>query len=227
MNDPQQTILIIEDEVDIAEIVLEYLQREGYHSIHVLSGIEAIKILNMQSVDLLLLDVNLPGMSGFDLCREIRKKSQIPIIMATARVEEIDRLIGLELGADDYICKPYSPREVVARVKSVLRRSTQMLTGGEDNKQYEIDREAFSFKVKGHRVDLTPSEFKLIAALAQKNGRVMSRSQLLDVLSDDVDVFDRTVDSHIKNIRKKIMIFLPDQEVIQTVYGVGYRFHLF
>ena len=174
--------------------------------------------------DLVLLDVMLPGLDGFQLCRMIRSVSAIPIIMMTARVEEIDRLIGLELGADDYICKPYSPREVVARVKAVLRRHKPDANLQKALvKTFEIDREAFVLKILGKKIDLTPSEFKLIAAMGEKPGRVWSRSQLLDVFMGDKEVFDRTIDSHIKNIRKKIALHFPELDLIQSVYGIGYR----
>ena len=154
----------------------------------------------------------------------MRQKSQVPIIMVTARVDEIDRLIGLEMGADDYICKPFSPREVVARVKAVLRRQQQAL-GSQDTKPIlVIDPLTFGVKIQGQTIDLTILEFKLLSALATLPGQVMSRAQLLDTLSDKKDVFDHTIDSHIKNLRKKLSHFLPDQEVIQTIYGVGYRF---
>jgi len=226
MQERKDRILLVEDEVNIAEIVIEYLEKDGFDVEHVTSGTVALKKAQEQLFDLMLLDVMLPGLSGFDVCREIRKTSQLPIIIVTARVEEIDRLIGLEFGADDYICKPFSPREVVARVKAVLRRHKIALTSHETEKLIVIDCDAFSVKIKGRAVDLTPSEFKLLAALAAHPSRVMSRTQLLDVLSDEKDVFDRTIDSHIKNIRKKLNIYLADQEIIQTIYGVGYRYEL-
>jgi two-component system response regulator BaeR len=147
--------------------------------------------------------------------------------MMTARVEEIDRLIGLELGADDYICKPFSPREVVARVKAVLRRRAPIgQFDQEANRALEIDHESFVLRLHGRKIDLTPSEFKLVAALGAKPGRVWSRAQLLDVFSGEKDVFDRTIDSHIKNIRKKITQYFPELDLIQSVYGIGYRLEL-
>jgi len=222
-----QRILLVEDEVNIAQIVREYLLKEGFEVIHEVSGLKALEIFNQQAFDLLLLDLMLPGLSGLELCKTVRQKSEVPIIMVTARVDEIDRLIGLEMGADDYICKPFSPREVVARVKAVLRRQQQSPSIKNTEPVLAIDPFTFNVKVKGQSIDLTPSEFKLLSALAARPGRVMSRMQLLDTLSDEKDVFDRTIDSHIKNLRKKLNPFLPDQEVIQTIYGVGYRFFAF
>jgi two-component system response regulator BaeR len=223
----KQKILVVEDETAIAEIVIEYLQREGYEAVAQTSGDRVQAMLIQQNFDLILLDVMLPGMNGFDLCREIRKTSMIPIIMMTARVEEIDRLIGLELGADDYICKPFSPREVVARTKAVLRRhefAKKNQDKTSEHQEFELDQAAFLLKIRGQKVDLTPSEFKLLSALAARPNNVMSRSQLLDVLSDEKDVYDRTIDSHIKNLRKKISKYLPERDIVQTIYGIGYRF---
>jgi two-component system response regulator BaeR len=222
-----QRILLVEDEINIAQIVREYLLKEGFEVRHEVSGIKALELFNTQAFDLLLLDLMLPGMSGLELCKAVRQHSQVPIIMLTARVDEIDRLIGLEMGADDYICKPFSPREVVARVKAVLRRHQLGFTQQKSEAILEIDAAAFSVKIKGQLLDLTPSEFKLLSTLAARPGQVLSRAQLLDALSDEKDVFDRTVDSHIKNLRKKLSPFLPEQEVIQTIYGVGYRFFIY
>lgn len=227
MSTAKGQILIIEDEVAIAEIVVDYLKRDGFETEHRVDGREVQSLVTTGRFALILLDVMLPGADGFELCRAIRKVSAIPIIMMTARVEEIDRLIGLELGADDYVCKPFSPREVVARVKAVLRRHSP----GESLKQadslpLEIDQDSFVLRLYGKKIDLTPSEFKLVAALGAKPGRVWSRAQLLDVFLGEKDVFDRTIDSHIKNIRKKIAQYFPDLDLIQSVYGIGYRLEL-
>ena len=227
MQKTNQRILLVEDEINIAQIVREYLLKEGFEVQHEVSGIKALELFNTQAFDLLLLDLMLPGMSGLELCKAVRQHSQVPIIMLTARVDEIDRLIGLEMGADDYICKPFSPREVVARVKAVLRRHQLGFTQQKSEAILQIDAATFSVKIKGQLLDLTPSEFKLLSTLAARPGQVMSRAQLLDALSDEKDVFDRTVDSHIKNLRKKLSPFLPEQEVIQTIYGVGYRFFIY
>jgi len=224
MSTAKGRILLIEDEVAIAEIVVDYLKRDGFEIEHRVDGNEVQSLIATGSFSLILLDVMLPGADGFELCRAIRKTSAIPIIMTTARAEEIDRLIGLELGADDYICKPFSPREVVARVKAVLRRhAPSEPLRQEGNKPLEIDHDSFIVRLYGKKIDLTPSEFKLVAALGAKPGRVWSRSQLLDVFSGEKDVFDRTIDSHIKNIRKKIALYFPELDLLQSVYGIGYR----
>jgi two-component system response regulator BaeR len=224
MSTAKGKILIIEDEVAIAEIVVDYLKRDGFETDHRVDGGEVQSLIATNRFALILLDVMLPGADGFELCRAIRQMSAIPIIMMTARVEEIDRLIGLELGADDYICKPFSPREVVARVKAVLRRhSPSELMKAVANLPLEIDHDSFVLRLYGKKIDLTPSEFKLVAALGAKPGRVWSRAQLLDVFSGEKDVFDRTIDSHVKNIRKKIAQSFPEIDLIQSVYGIGYR----
>jgi two-component system response regulator BaeR len=224
MSTAKGQILIIEDEVAIAEIVVDYLKRDGFETEHRVDGGEVQALITTGRFALILLDVMLPGADGFELCRAIRKVSAIPIIMMTARVEEIDRLIGLELGADDYICKPFSPREVVARVKAVLRRhAPSERLNHVDHLPLEIDHDSFIVRLYGKKIDLTPSEFKLVAALGAKPGRVWARAQLLDVFSGEKDVFDRTIDSHIKNIRKKIAQYFPELDLIQSVYGIGYR----
>jgi len=223
----KQRILLVEDEINIAKIVREYLLKEGFEVLHEASGLKALEMINAQAFDLLLLDLMLPGLSGLEICKAVRQHSAVPIIMLTARVDEIDRLIGLEMGADDYICKPFSPREVVARVKAVLRRHQHGFTDQKNEAILEIDAAAFVVRVKSQLLDLTPSEFKLLSSLAARPGHVLSRAQLLDALSDEKDVFDRTVDSHIKNLRKKLSLFFPDQEIIQTIYGVGYRFFIY
>lgn len=223
----KQRILLVEDEINIAKIVREYLLKEGFEVLHEASGLKALEMINAQAFDLLLLDLMLPGLSGLEICKAVRQHSAVPIIMITARVDEIDRLIGLEMGADDYICKPFSPREVVARVKAVLRRHQHGFTDQKNEALLEIDAAAFVVRVKGQLLDLTLSEFKLLSSLAARPGHVLSRAQLLDALSDEKDVFDRTVDSHIKNLRKKLTPFFSDQEIIQTIYGVGYRFFIY
>ena len=224
MTTAKGEILIIEDEVAIAEIVVDYLKRDGFETDHRVDGSDVQSLITTDRFALILLDVMLPGADGFELCRAIRQVSAIPIIMMTARVEEIDRLIGLELGADDYICKPFSPREVVARVKAVLRRHSPSGPLKEvGNLPLEIDHDSFVLRLYGKKIDLTPSEFKLVAALGAKPGRVWSRAQLLDVFSGEKDVFDRTIDSHVKNARKKIAQSFPELDLIQSVYGIGYR----
>ncbi|HUH39721.1 MAG TPA: winged helix-turn-helix domain-containing protein, partial [Castellaniella sp.] len=194
------------------------------------SGEEALRDLAEFRPDLILLDLMLPGKDGLDVCREIRAFSAVPIIMVTAKVEEIDRLLGLELGADDYICKPYSPREVVARVKAVLRRSHASADGGADasvatdTPSLWVDESRFQAQLDGVTLELTPVELRLLALLASAPGRIFSRDQVLDRLYDDHRVVtDRTVDSHVKNLRRKLDAVRPGSELIRSVYGVGYR----
>lgn len=222
-------ILVVEDQTDLAAILVDYLKREGFAASTIADGDQAMAELRRTPPDLLLLDLMLPGMDGLSILREVRKTSALPVILVTAKVEEIDRLIGLELGADDYVCKPYSPREVVARVKTVLRRSRPVAdtaavppapTSGLD-----IDPAGWQASINGRRLDLTPKEFQLLQVLAAKPGRVFSRGQLLDAIyEDNLDVSERAVNSHMKNLRKKLAQAMPDAEPIRSIYGVGFVF---
>jgi len=218
-------ILVVEDEEKIADILRDYLQRDGFKVTCLARGDRVVEKVKGTAPALMLLDLMLPGMDGIAVCREVRKFSDMPIIMATAKVEEVDRLIGLEIGADDYICKPFSPREVVARVKAVLRRARpgqipRRLAAG----PLVLDENTRQVTVGGKALNLTPSEFGLLAVLMASPDRVFSRSELLDkVLGYQFDGYDRTVDSHIKNLRKKIAEILPEKEIILTIYGVGYK----
>ncbi|MCP5227323.1 response regulator [Accumulibacter sp.] len=220
-------ILIVEDETDLAQILAEYLQRDGFVATTIADGLVAMSELRRAPPDLLLLDLMLPGMDGISILRELRKTSELPVIMVTARSEEIDRLLGLELGADDYICKPYSPREVVARVKTVLRR-TQAAAGATATvagSVLEIDAEALQACVGGRKLELTPKEFRLLQVLAARPGRVFSRAQLLDALyADNLEVSERAIDSHLKNLRRKLAPAFPDEEPIRSIYGIGFAF---
>lgn len=222
------TILIVEDETDLANILVDYLARDGYRATAIHDGERAAQALRTAPPDLLLLDVMLPGVDGLTILRELRRHSSLPVILMTARVEEIDRLIGLELGADDYICKPYSPREVVARVKAVLRRTrpTPPADAGSDSDPLiELDGEAWQARVDGQRLELTPKEFQLLQVLVARPGRVLSRTQLLDLLyADNLDVSERAVDSHMKNLRRKLAEVRPGAELIRSIYGVGFVF---
>lgn len=223
-----QRILIVEDEPSLAQLLAEYLEAAGYRADIEMHGDGVVERVHRQPPDLVLLDLVLPGADGMDICRGIRGFSGLPIIMVTSRVEEIDRLLGLEMGADDYICKPYSPREVVARVKAVLRRIGQpgagSDTGNGGTSGLRIDRDCFSAWLNGQLLDLTPSEFRLLAVLAVQPGRVLSRNQLLDHLYDDHRVVsDRTVDTHIKNLRRKLAVANGGVGLIHSVYGVGYK----
>lgn len=219
-------ILIVEDEKKIADLLRSYLEKSGFTVTSLEHGNQAVVHVQNKIPDLILLDIMLPGMDGTEVCRQIRKFSNVPIIMVTARVEEVDRLIGLELGADDYICKPFSPREVVARVRAVLRRihpirEGQTLTLG----MIVLDEEKHMTFINEQELKLTPIEFGLLKTLMTHPNRIFSRNELIRMVSGyDFEGYDRTIDSHVKNLRKKISGHLPDQQVITTIYGFGYRF---
>ena len=216
-------ILIVEDEQKLAELLRDYLARSSFDTTVLDNGNDVVPYVRENKPDLVILDLMLPGRDGMEICKEIRTFSNLPIIMVTARVEEIDRLLGLELGADDYVCKPFSPRELVARVKAVLRR-----TGGETTikaKGLILDEARYQASLHGVDLDLTAVEFKLLKFLAANPGRIYSRDQLMErIYSDHRIVSDRTIDSHIKKLRKKISGQNPDEELIGSVYGVGYKF---
>lgn len=218
----RQTILIAEDEPKIAALLAEYLQKQGGFETRLLQrGDEVPSWVRQHRPDLVLLDLMLPGLDGLEVCRQIRRNSTVPIIMVTARVEEIDRLLGLELGADDYICKPFSPREVVARVRAVLRRGAAQPA---EVSGLVIDRERFQASLNGKVLSLTPVEFALLHALAAQPGRIFSRDQLMNEMYSDYRIVnDRAVDTHIKNLRKKLSQLDPGTEHIESVYGLGYR----
>lgn len=227
MSDNQGNILIVEDELKIAEIMSDYLKQSGFSVTHLDNGRSVVARVKSDTPDLILLDIMLPGGDGLEICREIRKFSEVPIILVSARVEELDRLLGLELGADDYICKPFSPREVVARSKAVIRRFKRADSEPPEDKLFTIEDDESRISVRGIHLDLTRTEFRLLKLLVSRPGRVFSRSQLLDLCFEQADsVFDRVVDSHIKNLRKKVSKALPDKEVIHAVYGVGYRYEV-
>ena len=217
-------ILIVEDEPKLAELLADYLRQSGFEVRLVADGMAAVPAIHEQKPDLVLLDLMLPGKDGMEICKEVRRFSSVPIIMATARVEEIDRLLGLEFGADDYICKPYSPREVVARVKAVLRRGG---AAAESNHGLVLDEARYRALLHGVELDLTAVEFKLLAILFASPGRIFSRDQLMDrIYPDERIVSERTIDSHIKKLRKKLSLAAPDEELIHSVYGVGYKYEL-
>lgn len=230
MNNQPATILVVEDETRIADALCAYLEQAGYFSHTLADGREVLPWLQRHGADLVLLDVMLPGRDGLSILKEIRQHfASLPVLMLTARIEEIDRLLGLELGADDYICKPFSPREVVARVKTVLRRTQgQQALAAPGNVlragPVTLDRDRFEAVIGQQSVSLTPKEFMLLDALATHPGLVLSRNQLLEkVYQGEHDVSDRVIDSHMKNLRRKINQALPEQELIQAVYGVGYK----
>lgn len=221
------SVWIVEDEVELAELLAGYLRREGYQVELLHRGDGVVSRLRQQPPSILLLDLMLPGQDGLSICRELRQFSQIPVLMLTARVEEIDRLLGLELGADDYLCKPYSPREVVARVKALLRRVQPAFGQGVlPSLRLQFDDAALAAKIDGVLLDLTVVEYRLLRQLASHPGRIYSRQQLLDAAHDEYRVVtERTVDSHVKNLRRKLReAQRSDDELIHSVYGVGYKF---
>lgn len=220
----EKQILIVDDEVKIASLLEDYLRASQYQT-HVLhEGLSVVEWVKDNNPGLILLDLMLPGKDGMDICREIRQFSQVPIIMITARVEEIDRILGLEIGADDYVCKPFSPREVVARVKVILRRIGHQ-SRPDSSDELHLDGEKYTAQYGSHKLDLTPVEFRLLHALKEVPGKVFSRDRLMDLLyQDNRIVTDRTIDSHIKNLRKKIHLAGCEQELIHSVYGVGYKY---
>jgi two-component system response regulator BaeR len=216
-------ILIVEDEARLASLMADYLRQASFDPYTIGDGLAAAPWVRENHPALILLDLMLPGREGMEICKEIRSFSDIPIIMVTARIEEIDRLLGLELGAYDYICKPFSPREVVARVKAVLRRS-----GGQSTlhtRGLVLEEASLHASLNGQKLDLTAVEFKLLQHLAAHPGRIFSREQLMDrIYADRRIVSDRTIDSHIKKLRKKIDLAAPGDDLIRSVYGVGYKF---
>jgi len=221
-------VLIVDDDAKLVELVKIYLNRDGYRVITASDGIEALKQAREGHPDLIVLDVMLPGMDGFEICKTLRKESEVPIIMLTARTMEDDRLMGLDIGADDYVTKPFSPKELVARIRAVLRRIPEELQRGPSEiKQGELllnflTREAF---IGNNSIPLTPVEFKLLGVLAKEPGRVFSRGQLIEkILGYDFDGFDRTIDVHILNLRRKLEADPTRPKYIKTVYGAGYKY---
>lgn len=219
-------VLVVDDEPEIGSVLGAYLMREGFEPITCISLAEAEEALARGRPDLMLLDITLPDGSGLDILRNVEANGHIPTIVLTARADEVDRIVGLELGADDYVTKPFSPREVIARVRAVLRRfdaprdtaRTRYRVG-----DIEVDASAHEVYVTGRRVTVTPSEFRILCVLAENAGQVLTRAQLLDLLDDDGSIYERTLDRHVNNLRKRIE---PDPEkprYVITVYGVGYK----
>jgi DNA-binding response OmpR family regulator len=221
-----KTILIVDDEPKITRLARDYLENAGFAVLTTGTGEDALSYVRRENPDLVVLDLGLPDMDGLDVCRQLRKSTSVPIIMLTARNEETDKLIGLELGADDYITKPFSPKELVARVRAVLRR---VVSANEPQAILKIsdlalDLPAMRVRRGTESIDLTPTEFELLAALASQPGRIFTRAQLLDAVHGvAIESYERAIDAHIKNIRKKIEINPREPEYILTVYGVGYR----
>lgn len=219
-------ILIVEDEERLSELLSDYLKKSGFETHIIDNGLDVVPYVKTEPPALILLDLMLPGRDGLDIAREIRTFSRIPLIIITARVEEIDRLLGLELGADDYVCKPFSFREVVARVKAVLRRSRPD-SPEEARNDVILDKSKYRAVILGKSLELTAIEFNLLEIMAGSPGRIFTRDLLMDVIYPDGRVVsDRTIDSHISKLRRKIQDLLPDREVIVSVYSVGYKFEI-
>lgn len=220
-------ILVVDDEAKIVELVKLYFEKSGFQVVVATDGQGALEAFDREKPDLMILDLNLPKVDGLDVCRAIRLVSQVPIIMLTARDDDADKLVGLELGADDYVTKPFSPRELVARVRAVLRRTgtvpapVEVIVAGD----LVIDMARFEVRKRGKLLELTPTEFKLLQVLAESHGRVYTRLQLLDrVQGDAFEGYERTIDAHIKNLRQKIEDNPQKPRYVVTVFGVGYKF---
>jgi DNA-binding response OmpR family regulator len=220
-------ILVVDDEPRIAEIARDYLERAGFRVTTAGSGPDALSIARTRRPDLIVLDLGLPHMDGLDVTRTLRQHSSVPIIMLTARVDESDKLIGLELGADDYVTKPFSPKELVARVRAVFRRVDAVPERGDIIRAGEvtIDKRRMQATVGRHAIDLTSTEFELLWTLASQPGRVFTRAQLLDAIRGvEVESFDRAIDAHVKNVRRKLEPDPRNPRYVLTVHGVGYKF---
>jgi DNA-binding response OmpR family regulator len=220
-------VLVVDDDPGIVKLVRAYLEQAGFAVSVAYDGKKAMQIARHERPDLVILDLMLPEMDGYDVCRALRKESEVSIIMLTARVEESDKLIGLELGADDYVTKPFSPRELVARVRSVLRRAGGMPAKPErlSHAEITVDLSRHLVEVRGQAIDLTPTEFDLLATLMEDPGRAFTRAQLLEAVQGYAyDGYERTIDVHIKNLRQKIEEDAGNPQRVKTVYGIGYKF---
>lgn len=222
-------VYVVEDEPDIQALVRDYLSKAGLDVKLFVDGALGLQAIRQEPPDLVILDIMLPGMDGLAVCQAVREFSQVPVIFLTARHDEIDRLLGLRLGADDYICKPFSPREVVARTEAILRRQQWFQHAASDSmseaRGLDLNEQNHSVKLDGEWLDVTPVEFRLLSVMSAQPGRVFRRDQLVNAAYDDYRIVsDRTVDSHIKNLRAKLSAVRPQQNFIQSVYGVGYRF---
>ena len=216
-------ILVVEDDARIAQLLLDYLRNDGHQAQALADGQQALSEIRHSPPDLLILDLMLPGLDGVSLCRAVRCFSDLPILMVTARVDEVDRLLGLDTGADDYVCKPFSPREVMARVKALLRRAEGRVATTQ--RPWTVDDQGLRIAWRDRWLSLTPLEFRMLRLLLSRPGRVFSRAQLLDSVHSDIrDVSDRAIDTHVKNLRRKVQAVDPGADCIASVYGVGYRF---
>ncbi len=220
-----QKILIVEDQENIAEVLIAYAKQQNYETEHFNSGKGVVSFVKQNAVDLILLDLMLPDVDGIELCKQIRAFSSVPIIMLTAKSEEIDRLQGLEIGADDYICKPFSPKEVIARIKAVLRRTSQPKTNIINHNNFQLHKDDYEARLNGKSIGFTAVEFKIFLLFISHVGRVFTREDIINnVYSDTTDISDRNIDTHIKNIRKKINDIQAGLNPIAAVYSVGYKF---
>jgi DNA-binding response OmpR family regulator len=221
------TILVVDDEPQILRLVRDHLEHAGFSVLEAADGPSALRVAAGGRPDLVVLDLGLPGLDGLDVTRTLRRENPVPIIMLTARSDESDKLVGLELGADDYVTKPFSPKELVARIRAVLRRADAAMTPTDVVRagDVELDLPRMEVRVSGQRVNLTPTEFQLLAAMARQPGRVFSRAQLLDSLHGVAfESYERAIDAHVKNIRRKLEPDPRAPRYLQTVFGVGYRF---
>ena len=222
-----KTILIVDDEPKIVQLVRDYLEHAGFSVLSASDGKTALAIVRASKPDLIVLDLGLPQLDGLDVTRALRRASNVPIVMLTARVDESDKLVGLELGADDYVTKPFSPKELVARVRAVLRRSESVNTLVENVRAADVTLDIPRMKVSanGRAVELTPTEFQLLATLARQPGRIFTRAQLLDAVQGVAfESYERAIDAHVKNIRRKLEPNPHQPRYLLTVYGVGYKF---
>lgn len=223
----QYSVLIVDDDVKLVSLLRTYFDKEGFIIYSAYNGLDALQIVRERKPDILILDLMLPGMDGWDVCRKIRKDNDVPILMLTAREDESDRLVGLEIGADDYVTKPFSPKEVVARVKAILRRSNKEVIRHEPilAGAISIDLERHEVTHNQQVVELTPTEFKILELMATNKGKVFSRMQIAEQTQGyTFEGYERTVDAHIKNLRRKIETNPKAPQYIQTVYGIGYKF---
>ncbi|RKF15780.1 response regulator [Alginatibacterium sediminis] len=220
-------VLVVEDEPQLAKVLCEYLEHAGMRSHHLASGETVVQWVKDQQPSLIILDLMLPGVDGLSIFRDLRSFCQIPVIMATAKVDEIDRLLGLELGADDYICKPYSPREVVARVKNILRRSSAQTITDNTTCALQINDASMQALLNQQLLPLTPAEYRLLSFLYKHPNHIFSRDQLMGhIYSDGRVVTDRTIDSHIKNLRKKMHDIDSNSDFVKSIYSVGYMLEM-
>ncbi len=222
---PSNCVLVVEDDRKISDLLLNYLRASGYAATAAYDGRDALRMIQERAPDAVILDWMLPGLDGIGVCKAVRAFSDVPILMLTARIDEVDRLLGLDMGADDYVCKPFAPREVVARVRALLRRAQGRVKT--TARPWEIDDGAFRISWRGQWLALTRIEFMMFRLLLSRPGRVYSRDQLLASVHDSQrDISDRAIDTHIKNLRKKVQVLEPGCDCIASVYGVGYRFDI-